>query len=116
MITSNLSFHESTVVMFEHTADAVRLSLSDVKCGGRSRSVNVEIRNVTSIIVDGASVNGVAMEHDDGEVLTLNVSDAEILLIVQWNDFRNHSSVTKSYRIKGHVSVELSPRTIVGLN
>lgn len=109
MMASELSFHESTVVAFDRQHDVVRLSLSDVRYNERTRSVYVEVRDVTAILADGRIVTDVRMEHEDGEVLTLEVSDEQVYLIVQWNDFGNHATTTKSYRVNGHVSVRLSP-------
>lgn len=112
MTTSDLSFHDATVVVFDRRQDAVCLGLSDVHHHQGSRSVRIEVRDIVEIIADGAVVDTIAMEHEDGEVLTLEVSDESIFLIVQWNDFDNRKSVTRSYRITGRVTVDLFPREV----
>jgi hypothetical protein len=107
-----LSFHEATVAAFARRDDTVRLALSDVRDRDRRRSVYLEVREVVEIVSDGVVVDTVSMEHEDGEVMTLDVSDENIYLIVQWNDFDNRTSVTKSYRIRGRVTVDLVPGEI----
>jgi hypothetical protein len=109
-MTSNVSFHQSTVTEFHRRAGAVRLALTDVKTSEGSHAAEIQIDGVTRIIVDGADVEVVGMEHDLGEVLTLDLSNREMYAIVQWNDFVNHTSVTRSYRIEGeHVKFTMSP-------
>ena len=109
MTTANISFHEATVTAFNATADAVQLELVDVKSGDASHAARIRIAGVTRILVDGESAGAVAMEREDGEVLTLDLSDREVYAIVQWNDFAGRASVTRAYRIEGEtVTLTLS--------
>lgn len=112
MINSrSISFHEATVVRFCRCGDALELELEDVLVAGvKSRAV-LKISPVVCVRVDGMLPTQQLMELDDGEVLSLETSEDGVLVIIEWNDFSQKKSVTRSYQISGSnisISVENS--------
>jgi hypothetical protein len=108
MSVLGLSFHESTVVAFHGTKPFVCLELADVRSGERLVSAEIDIRDVEAIWVDREPADAVMMECPDGEVLTLDLREKDVQVIVQWNDFASRRSITRSYVIRGTPSVRLS--------
>jgi hypothetical protein len=96
----NLYFHESTIVAFSGKGALVELNLDDVQKDSEKISVRIAFVGVNRISVDGEVVKAIDMVFPDGEVLTLKLADREAELIVEWNDFGSHTSITKAYRIE----------------
>lgn len=64
--------------------------------------------DIQAVARDGILVDDLTPEYEDGEVLTLEHTPNSLYLIVEWNDFKKHLSVTRSYRIScGSLRVEI---------
>lgn len=102
-----MNFHEATVVAFRRSDSAVMLELEDVLVGGAKSNVALRISPVYSLSIDDEPHDGEELlEYDDGEVLSLEMSDECVVLNVEWNDFSSGASCTKSYKIlAGGISV-----------
>lgn len=96
-----MGFHEATVVRFCAHDAVLELILDDVLVGGEKSQVAVIVSPVSSVTIDGEQSNAPLMEADDGEVLTLEISESVLSLIIEWNDFSCKKSFTKSYRVVG---------------
>ena len=94
-----MEFHESTVVELSSAERAVRVVLDDVRLDGGKVVGRVEIRffGVSSMFVDGTAASKIDMDFPDGEVLTFMLGETECELIVEWNDFQNHTNKTQVY-------------------
>jgi hypothetical protein len=104
----NVSFHEASVTRLSSEQESVVLELEGVTTRERTTNASVTVHGVTEITVDGSPTNAVAMEYEDGEVLTLDVGPNNIRLIVEWNDFGHRRSCTRSYAIRGaHIDIAL---------
>lgn len=97
----NMSFHEATVVRFLRRDSVLELELEDVLVGDLKLRVILSVSPVFSVETDSVSSNIQLMEADDGEVLTLEFSNHNMLLIVEWNDFSLKKSFTRSYQVVG---------------
>lgn len=109
MIASQfLGFHESTIVQFEtHGAD-LELILDDVVVNGKKSTVSLKVTSIAYAAIDGVQSDLLAMEAEDGEVLTLDISDSCLWLMVEWNDFCSRKSITREYKVCGNsVSVSI---------
>ncbi|MQX42960.1 hypothetical protein GHK58_22745 [Sinorhizobium meliloti] len=100
-----VSFHEATIRGLSKVAQDAELELDDVLVQGKRASANVKVFSVSSISVDGIPSSVLAMEADDGEVLTLDTSGEGFFLIAEWNDFAKGKSTTKSYHVVGRSMV-----------
>jgi len=98
-ITEKISFHESTVRSFSKEDSSIKLELEDVNYNAEKIKVCVNFTHVQNIIADQSPQNYVSMECPDGEVLTLEITDREALLIIEWNNFSTKESFIKSYKI-----------------
>jgi hypothetical protein len=72
--------------------------LDGIVVDGESRSVRLEMQNVSELSEDGKPSGAPKMVFPDGEVLTLVYKDNVVEIIVEWHDFSNHDSVVRSYR------------------
>jgi hypothetical protein len=96
-----IGFHESTLVRFTRHDAIVELALEDVLVDGEKSNVTLVISQVTSVSIDGVQSSAPLMEASDGEVITLEISEGVVSLIVEWNDFARKNSFTRSYRVLG---------------
>lgn len=101
MNLQEVSFHEATVTAFYTCGDMVYLNLADVKSGDSCRVATITISGVTRLLKDRQEVEVISAEHQDGEVLTLEIGTSDLYVIVQWNDFEKHQSKTHSYLVEG---------------
>lgn len=96
-----IGFHEATVVRFCRYDTNLQLELEDVLVGGRKSRVVLTVSPVLKVMVDAKLSNSPLMEADDGEILTLEMSENTLSLIIEWNDFLHGRSFTKSYQVLG---------------
>jgi hypothetical protein len=94
---NQFQFHEATVTGFQRIGSRLILCLEDVAIGGVSSELKLEFSGVREFQVDGISHGDASMAFADGEVLTLDISADSVQFIVEWNDFRQHVSVIRSY-------------------
>ena len=90
-------FHESSLVGFESTTDALTLDLEGVLLEGQKQAVSIKLEGLRELTRDGQRIAAVQMEAEDGEVLTLELSPNQLHLICEWNNFRNRERQTRSY-------------------
>lgn len=99
MLPENLYVHESTVIALSRDGAVVRLKLEGAHLGDLKTSGTINFLNVRQLLIDGMVSSEIGMELSDGEVLTLSCTNEESKLIIEWNDFQSHTSITKSYVI-----------------
>jgi hypothetical protein len=102
----------STITGFEHGKSIVTLRL--LRNPEHLEETTILVHGVTSMEIDGALSPTVSMGASDGEVIHIEMSDCEIVAIVEWNDFSrqgNSKHFTKSYRIIGK-SIDLIVRKL----
>lgn len=68
------------------------------------------LESVVHFEIDG-DVSGIpAMETADAEVLSLDISDRHMKLIVEWNEWAPHNQFVRSYDIQASaVQVKIMP-------
>lgn len=96
-----MGFHEATVIRFCRYDAVLELELEDVLVDGQKSRVALMVSHVSRVMIDGELSNAPLMAANDGEVLTLEISENSLSLIVEWNDFRHRKSFTKSYKVSG---------------
>lgn len=102
MITSErMSFHEATVTRFCRYDVTLELELDDVLVDGVKSRVLLKLSPVVCMTIDGQLSDQHLMEQDDGEVLSLDMSEDGVSAVIEWNDFSQGKSVTKVYQISG---------------
>jgi|GEM_PF-2121555 len=108
-----LWFHESTVLDFKRIGDSIKLELEDVDTGetGESKShVLIIFKAIRKINTDAKESGTDLMAAEDGEVLTLNLSEQQMELIVQWNEFSQHRHFMHSYYVDcERIQIEVKP-------
>ena len=93
----NGGFHEATVTSLAVDGSTVTIGLEGVYRDDGIQDVIVILLGVRETLVDGVLNERVAMESDDGEVLTLDQTGNLIELIVLWNEYSPRKSITVSY-------------------
>jgi hypothetical protein len=76
------------------------LLLEGVRAADVVSAASVQLNGIRSITRDGLRVDDLVFEYEDGEILTLERTPTGIHLIVEWTDFKNHKSVTRSYNVE----------------
>jgi hypothetical protein len=106
-----LSFHEATIIGLALEAASGELRLQGVYSESGLRCVTVYLENITLCEVDGEAVENLAMEASDGEVLSLDIRQDGIELIVEWNEWSPaRSQFVRSYNVHaGSVRAEIAP-------
>jgi len=94
---NSLGFHESTLTGIDANGQNMVLGFEDVKLGERLVKARIIIQGIRSIICNGQVKMAIGLESNDAEVLSVDFTTEQIKLIVEWNDFANHSSHTSSY-------------------
>ena len=94
-------FHESTVTGFRFLDGIFLLELEDVSCGEESIKVRIEVEKVSRLHVDSKPEDIVTMPAEEGEVLRLDINDAELDALIEWNNFSTGESITHSYGVAG---------------
>lgn len=100
-----MSFHEATITKFCRHDATVEIRLEDVLVDGLKSQVILKISPVASVMIDSELSDSYLMEAGDGEILSLEISDDGISMIIEWNDFSQGKSFTKVYKISGIVSI-----------
>lgn len=96
-----MNFHEASVVRFCKSDEGIELQLDNVLVGGERRRVILNISPVFSMKIDGEMSSAPLMAADDGEILTLEMSEQAVSLVIEWNDFSNKKSFVRSYQLLG---------------
>ena len=98
-----LSFHESTVTKFLYDKNNFVIGLEDVSTDCSSDKVEIVVKNLSKMLIDSAPAadSSFKMPCDDGEVLTLELDEKKVFILVEWNDFCSGTSFTQSYEING---------------
>ena len=98
-----LSFHESTVTKFLTEQNNFVIGLEDVSTDCSSDKVEIVVEGCSKILVDSVPAvdSSLRMPCADGEVLTLELSEEKVFVLVEWNDFSSGTSFTQSYEVNG---------------
>ena len=71
----------------------------------------VTLTNVSSIKMDDVYKKAFAMLGSDGDATVFRVHNNNVEAVVEWNNYKDHSSTTHSYEIYGSsIDVTLSPQ------
>jgi hypothetical protein len=98
---NSIGFHEAGIVNISTHGGTISLLLEGVHVSAEKVSgASVRLVNVSYILRDGVPSEEIAMEYQDGEVLTLDIRSDSVQLIVLWNDFKRHLERTISYRVQ----------------
>lgn len=99
-----LSFHESTVTKFLTVQNNFVIGLEDVSTDCSSDKVEIVVEDFSKILVDSvpAVEPSLTMPCADGEVLTLELDEEKVFVLVEWNDFSSGTSFTQSYEVNGN--------------
>ncbi len=94
-------FHEAEVTRFESSLDGKRITLEavDVFVDGVNTKCRIEAQNVKEILRDDVAVNHVILEANSSEILVVRGDRSPLFLLVQWEDFQQKVSYTRSYEI-----------------
>lgn len=96
-----MSFHEATVTRFCRYDAALDLELDDVLVDGIASRVILKISPVFYVKIDGEFSNNPLMKLNDGEVLSLDITEDGVSAVIEWNDFSEGVSVIREYRVSG---------------
>ncbi len=96
-----MCFDEATVTGFCKYDAVLKLELEDVLVGEGRSDVVLTVEPVTNVFVEGELSNEPLMAAEDGEVISLELSDDGFVLVVEWNNFTPRRMFTKSYKIIG---------------
>jgi len=99
---NNLSFHESTVITFEGKDGEFVTLLEDVSHNDEVENILITVKNVSKMTKDGVIKNELGMFFNDGEVLSLELDEEKLFILIEWNDFPTIKSQTVAYEIFGN--------------
>ena len=106
----SVSFHEATVVNFCRKGLSIELQLDGVTSGRGKHGATVVLETVTGLVVDGRSQSALTMEAEDAEVLTLELNESGMLLILEWNDWGPRRQFVRTYVVQANaVRVAITP-------
>ena len=100
---NDFSFHEASVLeIFVENGDCL-LRLDDVACDQGKLQVLVAVRGLEKVFIDSiqADYTKLKMIAPDGEILSLELENDALFILIEWNNFPLRSSITHSYRIEG---------------
>lgn len=60
--------------------------------------VSIVFYGVSDFKIDNVSASSVKPVYDDGEIIHFEIINKSILLIIQWDDFKNKRKSTSTYR------------------
>ena len=101
LLSVKIGFHESTVNCFFRNGENIELELEGAVVDGEKKRVNIQVVKVFRVEVDGEFSIFSLMAEEDGEVILLEMSRTDLIIIIEWHNFSTHSSLTKSYKISG---------------
>ena len=96
----NIEYHDSTLTNLITQGDVVKLDLENVLVDGRQRKVSIILHRVQKMEIEDQEVAEVSMEGEDGVILTLDVNQDSMELIVEWHNYSPHRSIVKHCRIE----------------
>ena len=66
--------------------------------------VKIAVQNISRLFIDSVLISNtyLKMPCADGEVLTLEISEKNIFILIEWNNFFLKTSFTQSYRLYGN--------------
>ena len=96
-----LSYHDCDVHTFENHKNIINIGLSQVGYGNKLVNVNIVISNPQKTWVDNTIASIWRMPGNDGEILTLSISDEMVLAIIEWSQYPPFRHYTMSYKIYG---------------
>jgi len=98
---SEISFHEATVLSFRADRQRFIMRLEGVFYRDAFHECTVEMTPVERIETDAGPAESLEMPTEDGEILTLDLSQDRVFAIIEWNDFAARTHQTRSYTITG---------------
>lgn len=105
-----IRFHEASLTGIVRRGTSVELDLVEVRIDNIPKNVKVTVDGVSSVLRDGLPVSDLAMEQEDGEVLSLRKEDGQVVLAVEWNDFAARLQRTVVYLLRGsNIAMYIAP-------
>lgn len=96
-----LGFHDSTIVSFTLSERRLEMILSDVLSTNGKVNVSLSIASVSRALIDHKVTDELKISGALGDVLSLEVVEDKISLLVEWTDFNPRKSATILYEIFG---------------
>jgi hypothetical protein len=100
MKREDLCCHEATVLEFIKYQTSILLRLEDVHIGEQVANIELLFNGIRKLEVDNKPTEFPLMAAEDGEILTLDLNDNTVELLIEWNDFTHRSRFVKSYLIE----------------
>lgn len=98
-VEGEVSLHEATVCSITTENDLCFITLEAGWVNREDADLCVQLTGIKSIEVDGNIEQSIEMICPDGEIILADVSESEIRLIIEWNDFETRDFTTISYRV-----------------
>ena len=96
-----VSFHDAAVLAFYRFDDTLVLELENVLVGETKSKVTITISQLQSVLVDDEPFDGELMEYNDGEILTLEITEGTVSAIIFWIGSPIRGTCTRSYKMIG---------------
>lgn len=100
-ISSETSFHDSTLLSLTQKGAEVSIAMDGVYLEEKPQSANVVVRKIAHITRNGIPASTISMEDEDGEVLRLHCEKDHVLFVVEWSNFHNKQREIAVYQLFG---------------
>ena len=109
------TFHDSTLrSVTSDTESTIRMRCEDVFVRDANQTVDLLIEGVHDLTEDDRPRAKLVMEKPEGEILTFKEKDGWLDLIVNWIDYKTHTSEIKAYRFGyGNINFRVLPQESV---
>ena len=99
-----MSFHDSLLTDFRWKDSSIELECEGVLVGDKKYFVSLIIFRVSSLLIDNQSVqhtNDLLMEGEEGDIFRLKLSNNNVLLYVEWENYVVKDKIWREYQIVG---------------
>ena len=98
-----LGYHDSNVHTFYGLDEKIVVGLSEVAYGDTTVNVNITITNPRQTIIDEAIASIWRMPGEDGELLTFDIQQEMVLIVIEWNEYSPFHHHITCYEIYGGI-------------
>ena len=94
-----IGYHESTIVSVRQVDGSIDFVLEDVQVDDSLHTVSIRAAGIKRVLFDGNAIEDFTGRCEGGEILTLNLTDRDLYLIVELTDFKTQLAETHSCQI-----------------
>jgi len=103
VLPDKIWFHDATLEDVQTTGSSITLNVVDARTqDDLPCSVRITLEEVALLKADGEVADTFVVEAKDAEILSLELRDDGIVMLLEWNDWEPRRQFVRSYEIKAH--------------